>query len=63
MDILDKIKLEESKKIKLSKDGDITIDQKIANHVTIRDESVGAVISINRKYWDDLLEYMEIRLL
>lgn len=51
--------LEEGDKVKLSSDGDISVKKAIANHITIRDDSVGAIISINKKYLKDLVDFIQ----
>lgn len=51
--------LNEGKKVKLSKSGDISIAKTIANHITIRDDDVGAVISIHKDYFDALVDFIE----
>jgi hypothetical protein len=60
-EILNKIAgvLEEGKVVKLSSDGDISVKKAIANHITIRDDSVGAIISINKKYLKDLVDFIQ----
>ena len=60
-EILNKINsvLEEGEKVKLSSDGDISVKKAIANHITIRDDSVGAVISINKKYLKALVYFIQ----
>ena len=51
--------LEEGDKVKLSSDGGISVKKAIANHITIRDDSVGAIISINKKYLKDLVDFIQ----
>ena len=51
--------LEEGDKVKLSSDGDISVKKAIANHITIRDDNVGAVISINKRYLKDLVDFIQ----
>ncbi len=51
--------LEEGDKVKLSSDGDISVKKAIANHITIRDDSVGAIISINKKYLKALVDFIQ----